>query len=228
MSSITGNDLEKQQQQPTSRHDALVEVLGAMALAHLQRIRLYIVDEETTSDNDDQVHVFDEYDDGDEWNIIDNTSMVSSHIPNSRNTPSRSILASISTSDTSYTFPENDEEQHLAPITVPEPAYIPPQASDSTQTIAPTPNSRRARKPPLNFKLGTLILMHLLSPMVSLALVFGGLAGACMCVYSVFLGETISEDDTAYLWRAWAAYVLWPVRVVVSGQRRRALPIKAR
>ncbi|KAK9320739.1 hypothetical protein V1517DRAFT_328552 [Lipomyces orientalis] len=189
-------DLERQTEKPAvngndddagdSKKTVLIALLRHLSVRHLQNIRVRIVtdadDAEDEGERDDN-----DYYDADEESDTGRDSSASSGVT-------------------------NDDMAYLRP---PEPAYrgqlLPPPVRTALVPLTIPPRQPGRDAVQLEFSFPRLVVTHILSPLASIALLFAGYAAALGCIYSVCLGEPISEHDTAYLWRAWSRWVCWPV-----------------
>ncbi|KAK9240306.1 hypothetical protein V1525DRAFT_385666 [Lipomyces kononenkoae] len=212
------DDIEGQAEKPTAaggnRTTAIADLLGLLAVRHLQNIRVQIAADDGPIDQ--------------ECTPTDTESAPDPDPDSVRRPQSVSRLSQSASSSSVMSCATNDDDQ--ACLRPPEPAYHDSTSlRASVHTFAPvaSPESEReetdTRPAMLEFALPRLLVMHLLAAPVSIALVFAGYATALACVYSICLGESITENDTAGLWRAWARWVVWPVR---HASRLQVVPVK--
>ncbi|KAK9448538.1 uncharacterized protein V1518DRAFT_417519 [Limtongia smithiae] len=202
----------------------LARRLGQMALAHLANIRVRVAS-----------------DDGDEEEALEEDAQ-RLHVP--RATRGGSQSSSMTESSAGTTPDQISIVEMTGTPARPEPAVCrdslgssyegqrtstsSPSTASSSTTITPRAPAQtlqrhiRTTRPTLTFSLGTLVLMHILSPLVAIAFLFGGLGAASACLYNFCLGEPTTAADTAYIWRAWARFVCWPATTSAdTGSRRR-------
>ncbi|KAK9366536.1 hypothetical protein V1509DRAFT_641651 [Lipomyces kononenkoae] len=174
----------------------ITDLLSLLAVHHLQNIRVRMVTDDGPIDQQEFEQPIEDID-------------PSKDRPKSSSRLSQSARSSVMTCGT------NDDQACLRP---PEPAHHDPSLPVSVQctplkNVAKDPEFESPHTSPTpKFALSRLLVMHLLAAPVSIVLVFAGYVTALACLYSMCLGESINEDDSAGLWRTWGRCVVWPVQ----------------